>query len=37
MIVSGIRTYEPLLVIQASVPVILLALWFDRVLRVSSH
>ena len=37
MIVSGIRTYEPLLVVPASVPVILLALWFDRVLRVSSH
>ena len=37
LIVSGIRTYDPMVVIQASVPVILLALWFDRVLRVSSH
>lgn len=37
MIVSGIRTYDPMLVVQASVPVILLALWFDRVLRVAAH
>lgn len=34
MIIAGIRTFDTLLVIQASVPVILMALWFDRLLRV---
>ena len=33
MIIAGIRTYDTLMVIQASVPVILMALWFDRILR----
>lgn len=35
MIIAGIRTYDTLMVIQASVPVILMALWFDRILRVN--
>lgn len=33
MIIAGIRTYDTLMVLQASVPVILMALWFDRILR----
>ena len=37
MIIAGIRTYDTLMVIQASVPVILMALWFDRILRVESY
>jgi len=35
MIIAGIRTYDTLMIIQASVPVILMALWFDRVLRIN--
>jgi len=37
MIIAGIRTYDTLMVIQASIPVILMALWFDRILRVESY
>lgn len=37
MIIAGIRTYDTLMVVQASVPVILMALWFDRILRVESY
>jgi osmoprotectant transport system permease protein len=36
MIVSGIRSYNPILIVQASVPVIVLALWFDQLLRVDT-
>ena len=34
LIVSGIRSYNPLLIIQATIPVIVLALWIDRLLRI---
>lgn len=37
MIIAGIRTYDTLMVLQASVPVILMALWFDRILRVETY
>lgn len=37
MIIAGIRTYDTLMIIQASVPVILMALWFDRILRIPSN
>jgi len=34
LIIAGIRTYDSLMVIQGSVPVILLALFVDRILRI---
>ncbi len=33
LIISGIRSYNPLFILQGSIPVILLALFFDRLLR----
>jgi osmoprotectant transport system permease protein len=37
LIISGIRSYNPLFIIQGSIPVILMALFFDRLLRPSSQ
>jgi osmoprotectant transport system permease protein len=35
LIIAGIRTYDPVMVIQGSVPVILMALFADRLLRLN--
>lgn len=35
-IIAGIRSYDPILVLQGSIPVLLMAFFFDRIFRSSS-